>query len=188
MMRLFVALPLPVDVRARLGALQSGLAGARWIDQSMMHMTLRFIGEVPERDADDIGDALASIEMPAFDLSLGTVGYFERRGVAHTLWAGIAKCEALTRLQAKIESAVVRCGQPRETRKFAPHITIARLRDVPVDRLGHWLEDLGPVSATPFTADRFVIYQSLRGHGGAQYQALADYPLIHYDYDKASYT
>lgn len=183
MMRLFVALPLPVDVRARLGVLQSGLAGARWIDQDLMHVTLRFVGEVPERDADDIGDALSTIEMPAFDLVLNDVGYFERRGVAHTLWAGIGRSEALSRLHAKVEGAVVRSGRPRESRKFAPHVTIARLRDVPVDRLGRWLEDLGPVSREPFTADRFVLYQSFRGHGGARYQPLADYQLTRYEYD-----
>ncbi len=177
MMRLFVALPLPVDVRARLGALQSGLAGARWIDQGLMHITLRFIGEVSEVDARDLSDALDGIDVPVFDLTLNGVGYFERRGVAHTLWAGIQRDEALMRLQAKVESAVVRAGQPREQRKFAPHVTIARLRDVPVDRLGHWLEDLGPVAQTPFTVDRFILFQSFRGHGGAEYLPLAEYPL-----------
>jgi len=177
MMRLFVALPLPVDVRARLGALQSGLAGARWIDQGLMHVTLRFIGEVSENDARDLVDALDGIDFPAFDISLGEVGFFDRRGVAHTLWAGVQRDEALMRLQAKIESAVVRSGQPRETRKFSPHVTIARLREVPVERLGHWLEELGPVSQTPFTADRFVLYQSFRGHEGANYHPLAEYEL-----------
>lgn len=185
MMRLFVALPIPLDIRARLGALQSGLAGARWIDQELMHITLRFIGEVSERDVDDIIDALGMIELPAFEMTLSRPGYFERRGMPHTLWAGISKTEILTRLQAKVESAVVRSGQPRESRKFLPHVTIARLRDVPGDRLGHWLEESGPLSQEPFDIDRFVLFQSFRGHGAAKYQPLADFPLTQFAYDDA---
>jgi len=183
MMRLFVALPVPLDIRARLGALQSGLAGARWIDQDLMHITLRFIGEVAERDADDIIDTLSTIQMPAFEMSLSNLGYFERRGDPHTLWAGITKTEVLTRLHAKVESAVVRSGQAREGRKFLPHITIGRLRDVPVDRLGHWLETALPLSQDLFDVDRFVLYQSFRGHGAARYQPLAEFPLIQYAFD-----
>ena len=58
-MRLFVGIPLPEDVRARLGELKGGLLGARWVEPENLHLSLRFIGEVPGGDENDIDEALA---------------------------------------------------------------------------------------------------------------------------------
>ena len=63
-MRLFVGIPLPEDVRARLGKLKGGLLGARWVRPENLHLSLRFIGEVPGGDEADIDEALATIEAP----------------------------------------------------------------------------------------------------------------------------
>ncbi len=182
MMRLFVALSLPVDVRARLAALQTGLAGARWIDAPRMHLTLRFIGEVPEVDARDMDFALQGIHAPAFDVTLDGVGYFERRGLVHAVWARIARNEALSHLQAKVESAMVRCGLEPEGRKFTPHITLARLKDVPAHNIGPWMQHAhgvgAPVGSSSFHVDGFVLYQSFRSRNGAKYEPLAEYPLL----------
>ena len=79
MMRLFVAIPLPVDVRAQLATLQSGLSNARWIDGANMHLTMRFIGEVPEPDAREIDSVLSEIVEPAIPIELNGIGYFDRR-------------------------------------------------------------------------------------------------------------
>ena len=65
-MRLFVGIPLPEDVRARLGELKGGLLGARWVRPENLHLSLRFIGEVPGGDEADIDEALATIEAPGF--------------------------------------------------------------------------------------------------------------------------
>ena len=58
MIRLFVGVDLPADVRMRLSALGAGVPGARWVPPENLHLTLRFIGEVTETDAEDIHDAL----------------------------------------------------------------------------------------------------------------------------------
>jgi RNA 2',3'-cyclic 3'-phosphodiesterase len=178
MKRLFVALPLPVDVRARLAALQSGLAGARWIDADAMHMTLRFMGDMSEPDARDVSSALSEIHCPAFDLSISGIGYFERRGLVHTVWARVGKSDALMHLHAKIESAVVRAGLDPEQRKFTPHVTLARLKDTAVERIGPWLETSGAAVVPPFGARSFTLFQSERGHGGARYTPLCEYELF----------
>ncbi len=178
MMRLFVALPLPVDARAQLSAVQSGLVGGRWIDPQNMHLTLRFIGDVPEPDARDLSLALSEIHAPAFDLSLSGIGHFDRRGNVHSVWARVGKCDGLTHLQAKIESVVVRAGYAPEQRKFTPHITLARLKDTPLERIGPWLEDAGVLSVPPFPVPEFALFQSQLGHGGAKYTELAAYLLI----------
>lgn len=178
MIRLFVALPIPVDVRARLKAVQSGLAGGRWIDPENMHLTLRFIGDMLEPDARDLGMALSEIHVPAFELTLSGIGHFDKRGFVHSVWARAEKSEALLHLQSKIESVVVRAGARVETRKFTPHVTLARLKDTPLERIGPWLETQGALSVPSFPVGEFVLYQSERGHGGARYTPLAEYPLL----------
>lgn len=178
-MRLFIAIALPVDIRARLASLQSGLAGARWIDSDSLHLTLRFLGEVSGHDADDLDTELGRIDFPAFDMALSSVGHFGKRDLVHTLFAGVERNEALNRLQAKVESAAVRTGHEPESRKFHAHVTLARLKDTPLSRVRQWLEMAGSFATEPFPVDRVTLFRSHLGHGGARYEAVAEYPLEH---------
>ena len=109
-MRLFVGLALPKDIRDRLRMLSGGLAGARWVKPENLHLSLRFIGEVPGGEERDIFEALRGIEAPAFDLMLSGLGSFERRGRVHAVWAGVEKSDGLSHLQSKVAAALVRTG------------------------------------------------------------------------------
>lgn len=177
MLRLFVALDLTEEVRQRLAGLAGGVPGARWTESEAMHLTLRFIGAVPEDQAMDIDAALAEIRAPAFQLTFDGVGMFGSGRKARVLWAGVERNEALAHLQAKVESALVRCGLPAEERKFSPHITLARLKDAPADRIGRFLSDRGLFRAGPMPVDHVTLYRSHLGNGGAVYEALREYPL-----------
>ena len=177
MLRLFVALPLPEEVRDRLARLASGLPGARWIDPANHHLTLRFIGEVDEGTAQDIDDALDQVTVQPFPVTIDGLGTFGRGHMAKTLWAGVQPSEPLRHLRDKVESAVVRAGLPAEERKFTPHVTLARLGDTPEARLATFLGANGMLLAGPFQADRFVLYESVLGKGGSVYHSLRDYPL-----------
>ncbi len=178
MLRLFVAITPPEEIRDRLVDLEGGLPGARWTDFDNLHLTLRFIGEVGEGEAADIDAALAEVSAPAFDLTLDGIGTFGTGRNVRALWAGVERCEALAHLQAKIESAVARSGQPPETRRFTPHVTIARLnRDAHPDRLGRYLADHGLFRAGPFRVDHFTLYRSHLGKGAAVYEPLREHPL-----------
>jgi 2'-5' RNA ligase len=176
--RLFVAIPLPVDVRAQLGALQSGLSNARWIDKENMHLTMRFIGEVHEPDVQEIDSVLSQLIEPAIPVELHGLGYFERRGRAHSVWVRIKKSDALVHLQAKIERTLVTFGLEPEKRKYTPHVTLARIHDMPVERLVPWLSEIGDFSVPVFMADQFVLVETIRGHGGATYTPIARYDLF----------
>src|SRR5690349_15256218 len=125
--RLFAAIRPPAPVIARLLALEGGIAGARWQDEGQLHLTLRFAGELDACQAEDLAEALAGVHAAPFTLALRGVGHFERKGRAHTLYAGLAPSDPLVALQRKVESAARRAGLPPEPRKFAPHITLARL-------------------------------------------------------------
>ena len=77
MMRLFVALELPSDLRIRLARLKRPLPRARWVNAENLHLSLRFVGEVNDEQAADIDTALARIDMPAFELTIAGVGEFD---------------------------------------------------------------------------------------------------------------
>jgi 2'-5' RNA ligase len=168
MIRLFVAIPLPDAVRTQLSMLQSGLQGARWIKPENIHLTLRFIGEVHNDVAGDIDAALSQIAAPGFTLELDGIGNFARGKHPHALWVGVAKSEPLMRLQAKIETALVRAGLEPEAR---------RLRDIRKGRVEDWAAAHGAFRTALFPVDRFALFSSFLKSEGAVYIEEASYPL-----------
>jgi 2'-5' RNA ligase len=177
MIRLFVALPLPQDVRERLSGLSGGLPGVRWIAPENLHVTLRFIGDVDEGVADDLHDALIGVRAPAFDITLGGIGTFGPERRPHALWVGVDRSPALTHLRDKVESALVRAGLEPEARRFTPHVSLARLKDSPGPRLAKFMAGGGGLRIGPIACDHFVLFSSHLGRNGASYTAEAEYPL-----------
>lgn len=177
MVRLFVALPLPAAIRARLELLMGGVPGARWVPPENLHITLRFIGEVDGGTAEDVAASLNAIAAPRFDLSLAGVDVFGRGDATRKIWTGVERAPALGHLRDKVESAVVRCGLPAESRKFTPHVSLARLRDAVGSRLGAFVQSNQLFRAGPFEIDRFVLFSSWLGHGHAVYRPEAEYML-----------
>jgi 2'-5' RNA ligase len=176
MIRLFVGLGLPAELAARLEAMGGGIPGARWVEARNLHVTLRFIGEVDEGTAAEIDETLAAVSAPVFALELNGFGTFGRSAPNH-LWVAADKAPALIHLQAKVESALARLGLVPEGRKYLPHVTLARLRDAPVSRVQDFIARNSPFHAGPWTVDHFVLFQSRLGRSGAEYEAIAEYPL-----------
>ncbi len=177
MIRLFVALGLPDEIRHRLAGLAGGVPGARWVEPHNLHLTLRFIGETDEGRLADLDDALRTIRTPPFELTLDGAGQFGSGRKIHTLWIGAERSEALLHLQAKVESAVVRAGFAPEGRKFTPHVTLARLSGGPPERVMRYLSDNGLFRSRPFPVEGFGLYESHLGRHGADYAAISSYPL-----------
>jgi 2'-5' RNA ligase len=176
MIRLFVALELPERVRDLLSALDGGVPGARWASDAQLHLTLRFIGEVDGNVAHDIDDALASIRAPAFTLELVGVGEFGGKR-PRALWAGVRQNDSLLHLQKKIETALQRIGLPAEERKFSAHVTLARMRAAPRDKVVQFLTHHALFASGPFQVEQFVLFSSHLGSGGSVYRAERTYPL-----------
>ena len=176
MIRLFVGLALPGAAARRLESLGGGVPGARWVEARNLHITLRFFGEVEEGLAAEIHETLAGLRAPAFALSLDGFGTFGRTKPNH-LWAAVERAPGLLHLQARVETAVARLGLPPEGRKYLPHVTLARFKDAPVGRIQDFIARNSPFHAGPWTADHFILYRSHLGRSGAEYEALAEYPL-----------
>jgi len=176
-MRLFIGLFLPEDIRARLAGLKGGLKGARWVDAENLHLSLRFIGEVTGGIERDIDQALLAIDSPAFDLALSGLGFFDRGGKVHSVWAGVEEADEVILLQSKIERALINIDLEPEHRKYKPHVTLARLKNGKSGEAGKFMEQHDGFRAGPFSIDHFTLFLSHLGHSGAHYEVLADYPL-----------
>ena len=175
--RLFVAIRPPPPIRDMLIDRMEALEGARWQDDDQLHVTLRFIGDLEVHQANDLAAALESVACAPFPLSLAGMGHFERKGRAHTLWAGLGESESLRRLQASVEAACRRAGLPPETRKFAPHITIARL-NAGTAPIGPWIAAHGDLASQPWIVDGFTLFESHLSASGALYEPVRRYSLL----------
>lgn len=175
MIRLFAGIGLPPELAGRLAVLEAGMRGAHWVPARNLHVTLRFIGEVDGGVAQEIHECLAEIRAAAFELTLDGFGTFGSRS-ATALWVGVAKSAELIHLQAKVDSALARAGVAAEGRRFLPHVTLARLKGTPISRLQAFIAGNSPFRAG-FPVDHFTLFRSHLGHGGAEYEALAEYPL-----------
>lgn len=173
--RLFVGLAIEESVAQRLAGIAVGLPGARRVEARNLHLTLRFVGEVEETLGRDLHDALEQIRAPAFPLVLEGLGSFGG-GRPHTLWVGVERNPDLAFLRDRIETACLRLGLAAE-RKFTPHVTLARLKQTPASRLGALIAGSSPLREGPLAVEAFTLFRSHLGHGGAEYEALAAYPL-----------
>lgn len=186
-MRVFVALDIPEEVRAAIGALIEKLRPtnkiARWVRIEGAHVTLKFIGEVPPEKIEPIKASLSKIQFPKFiQLKFRGVGFFPNERRPRVLWAGIEAGEELGALAAAVETSLEPLGIAKEQRVFSPHLTLARFdtaRHKPsasaFDRLHETISKAGPLDFGSGTASEFHLYQSTLKRGGAEYTRLATF-------------
>jgi RNA 2',3'-cyclic 3'-phosphodiesterase len=177
-MRLFVAIDLPWELRQRLAMLSgAGIPGAKWVPAENYHITLRFIGETPGYRAEEIDHALAALKARGFDLTLAGVGTFAKSGRSTSLWVGVQRNERLDHLQSKIETALQRIGLEPERRRFAPHVSLARLDNAAEGKLAAFVQANNLFRATPVTVAHFTLFSSLLGKEQSVYTPEVEYAL-----------
>ena len=173
MLRLFVGIDLPPELKLSLSLMATGVPGARWVDAGNYHLTLRFIVEMNEGQAEDVDAALRQIRAPRFDVALATVGHFGLR----QLWVGVERNDALQHLHGRIESTLTRLGLPPDERRYTPHVTLARLKGTSEGRLQAFLTQHALYRAPPFPVEHFSLIASYLTKSGAIYEDQADYLL-----------
>ena len=177
MPRLFTGLEIPRDVAFALSLKRGGLIGARWIDAENYHITLRFIGDVDNTVADDVSDGLDRLSNSlAFQVRLTHLGVFGG-DKPRALYAGVEVNETLIRLQAAQERVLQRVGLEPESRKFTPHVTLARLRGSFAEDTARFITMAGLFEPLQFEASRFVLFSSRDSVGGGPYVVEQSYPL-----------
>ncbi len=178
MPRLFVALDLPDDIKETLGPLMDGLDDVSWMTDDQLHLTLRFIGELDNGQPNEVADALALVPGQPFDLRLKGIGHFPPRGEPRIIWTGVERQPELTALKRRIDRALQQAGIGRDPQKYAPHVTLARLRRPPTQSgLATYLMRHSLYRSPSFPVSGFKLFSSwLDGHG-ADYQIEASYDL-----------
>lgn len=167
MYRLFVAVDIPPEVKEELYRFSCGLPGARWVADDQFHLTLHFIGEVDGAVFRDIRDQLKDVRGDAVEMRLSGIGLFSSRKTPKVLWVGVQKNDALEMLRNRIGSALRKAGVQVERRKFAPHITLARLRNAPEEKLARFVAAHNLYSSRKFGIEDFKLYSSVLTSKGA---------------------
>ncbi len=128
-MRLFTAVEISDSIRARLVEIQRDLPGKlKLVEPENIHVTLKFLGEVPETRAAEVQGALKGLEVPAFEAEAKGVGVFPSPGNPRVLWAGVDRGAAeFVALSREADRLLAPLGFPREKR-FVPHTTLARVK------------------------------------------------------------
>lgn len=176
-LRLFLALDLPDVLRSQLAVQQFLLPLPRREPVENLHLTLVFLGEITELQAQDLHDALTAFRAPALTLAVEGFGLFggDRPRLVH---AAVSPDPALMTLQTRLTALAHRAGIPPEARRYIPHITLGRF---PPQRGAEALRLESAVALTtfraPFPADEITLFRSDRSHHGSVYTALARYPL-----------
>jgi RNA 2',3'-cyclic 3'-phosphodiesterase len=184
MARLFVAFEIGAAAQARVSEEQERLAdtmrGAslRWVKREQLHLTLVFIGDVPDERATPIVEAMrVPLAHPPFTFALGGIGAFPPRGAPRALWMGIKTgADEIVRVQAAVAERLEALGVEGERRPFSPHLTLARWRDSrPSDRprTSHG----EPVTIAMVNANVATLIQSRVSSAGSTYTRLVECPL-----------
>ena len=134
-MRIFIALELPESVRERLGQLQGRLKGTenkiKWVDPSLIHLTMKFLGEVKEKNLEKVIQVVRNVggRFFAFELKIGKIGVFPSFSSPRVIWVGIEEGkDKLETLAAELEEKLGQEGFSRNSRKWTSHLTLARVK------------------------------------------------------------
>jgi 2'-5' RNA ligase len=194
-LRLFVAIELSpawlealAEAQRRLRRLVEGAGGPRlrYVRPEGIHLTLKFLGSVPESRLAAVTVALdaATSDWAPISLVMGRPGAFPQSGSPRVLWAGVegasaADRERLQRLAERVEARLAAAGFPREDR-FQPHLTLARVPDdTGRDQRAFIAAAVARLAAprpAPLRVDHISLMQSHLGPGGARYERLAAFP------------
>jgi 2'-5' RNA ligase len=194
-LRIFIALDIDDAIRVRISSFLDGVRNfapdAGWVRPESLHLTLKFIGEKPPEQVEEIKHALARIRTTPFELSFRGYGFFPTPKTARVFWVGIAADSQLTKLATTVEATTAALGIPKEDHAFSPHLTLARRRggsgaprrdksdaaNPAFERLQQKLAAMPAPDFGTMTAREFFLYQSQLSRSGARYTKLERFAL-----------
>jgi len=153
----------------------AGRYGGRATRVETIHLTLAFIGEVPEASLPLLCDMAGTLNVPPFALSIDRLGFWSHNRL---LWAGCSKTPAaLTALVGELQQTLVAAGfvVDRAERRFSPHVTL--VRKIPLTVAPSADDPLAKIAPLNWPCSRWVLVRSRLTEAGSSYQAIAEFPL-----------
>lgn len=187
--RAFIAIELPEGLKISLARLQDSLRSGReefvkWVDPEGIHLTLKFLGNVPSDKIAEITEATARAAkgVKPFYLQAQGVGAFPNLKSPKVVWVGLGgEIQSLKNLQSRIERTLSELDFPTEAKEFSPHLTLGRVRDKATSRdrsqLGEALGTLKFESSSAFLVDEISLMRSTLTSSGAIYNRLSSVKL-----------
>jgi len=184
-LRSFIGIGLPRECcRAIAGAISPlGAKGGpvSWIPERNLHLTLKFLGEIPSGRTDEVAGLMAGAarEIPPFEFRVEEGGGFPSLRAPRVLWIGIREpLELVGKLHQNMEDALSGAGFPRDERPFHPHVTVGRVKGKVASGWGEQYASV--VSGTTFCtvyATSYRLYESRLSPSGANYTVLREIPF-----------
>jgi len=177
--RCFVAVELPSSMREEIGRLQNSIAtnGLRLVKPELVHVTIKFLGDVPQENVGQVAEALGRVKAAPFPVRVKGMGAFPGRAV-RVVWMGLEG--NFQELYEKVEQALNPLGFAPEARGFSPHVTLGRVARPSAEmnrQLGARIANFSSSDLGSFTVDRFYLKKSTLTSGGPIYEDLAGFPL-----------
>ncbi len=176
---MFVAVELPAEIKNQIANAQAELrripAQVSWVKPGNIHVTLKFLGEVPENKIEEVFSATEAgcSGTKKFRMGLKDLGGFPNLQRPRVIWVGTSAGEKeITELQEKVEEELEKSGFPKEERKFTPHFTIGRIK-IPkgIEALSQAVEQIEFVTEE-FGVNEVVVMRSQLNPAGAIYTPL----------------
>ena len=184
LLRTFLAVPVPDEVRSKKNMLYSTLEGSpakiNWVKNIQLHLTLKFLGYTPELSNSEVIDHIETItrDVKPFNLIIEETGCFPIPERPRVLWMGVTgDLKPLLNLVSRIERSLDGLGFPKERQVYSPHITLARVKYPQ-----KWTPDVGlflksSYDPIDFPVDRVQFFSSELLPTGAVYTLLKSFPL-----------
>lgn len=183
-MRVFVALEIPSTVRENLAGFLKPLRALspqpRWVRVENLHVTLKFLGEVPSPKLDAIRRALAAVRSDrAVTIDFRGLGFFPNEKHPRVFWAGIEASPNLKTLALDIDRATEKLGFPTEARPFSPHLTLARFQPPGLPgKLSTVIQENAAREFGSLRTHQFHLIESKLKTSGAEYTTLESFPFV----------
>jgi 2'-5' RNA ligase len=188
--RAFIAIELPEAILAELGSIEARLKPQmpretiRWVRADSIHLTLKFLGQVPSDQLEMITLSLrvAVAAHAPFTLEVKGAGCFPDIHRPRVVWVGVQENNhRLHALQRAVENAIGPLGYPTEIRDFTPHLTLGRVardvRQVDQKKIGDVVQAAGVGTLGRWEVRQVALIKSDLKPSGAEYTILAHAPL-----------
>ena len=186
-LRTFIAVEITPAIRSRAGELIAALAGTsadvKWVEPNNLHLTLKFLGDVPQQEIARVCQAMArgAAEVEPFELDVRGAGAFPNAARPHTVWLGAGGgSEPMVVLHDHVEAALAKLGYREEHRRFQTHLTIGRVRGLGpgIAELGSLLQQHADFAAGRMTVGKITLFASTLTPNGPIYEVLGTAPCV----------